>query len=101
MTLQKSEKSINVTKEIADIAGVSIDTVSKVNYILKIAKKVGCDVSTVSKVLKYLPQIIQGDCLKELDNIQTNSIDLIYVDPPYFILDKKKAKWDVFNKPNI
>ncbi len=64
---------------------------------IEIAEKVGCDISTVSKVLKYLPQLIQGDCLKELDNIQNNSVDLIYIDPPYMILNKKKAEWDVFN----
>jgi len=63
---------------------------------IEIAKKVGCTISTVSKVLKYIPKLIQGDCLKELDNIQNNSIDLIYVDPPYFILKKQKAEWDSF-----
>jgi site-specific DNA-methyltransferase (adenine-specific) len=31
-----------------------------------------------------LNNIIHGDCLIELDNIEKESVDLIYLDPPFF-----------------
>ena len=33
---------------------------------------------------KFLNKIIQGDALEILKKIETNSIDLILTDPPYF-----------------
>ena len=30
-------------------------------------------------------KVIHGDCMEELDNIPSNSIDMILTDPPYFI----------------
>jgi site-specific DNA-methyltransferase (adenine-specific) len=30
-------------------------------------------------------QLLQGDCLEMLDTIQTNSVDLVLTDPPYFL----------------
>jgi len=38
-------------------------------------------------------QVIQGDCLTELKNIDDESFDLLLTDPPYFILDDE---WDKF-----
>ncbi len=37
-----------------------------------------------------MSQIIHGDCLTELKNIASESIDLIYVDPPFFTQKKQK-----------
>ncbi|MHA1506350.1 MAG: DNA-methyltransferase [Candidatus Asgardarchaeia archaeon] len=39
-------------------------------------------------------EIIQGDCLKLLPKIESNKIDLIVTDPPYFVL--KYQEWDKF-----
>jgi len=50
----------------------------------------------LNEQLVKLPKLINDDCLKGLDKIPDKCIDLIYVDPPYCILDKKKAEWDVF-----
>ena len=36
-------------------------------------------------------RLFQGDCLEIMPNIPNNSIDLVFVDPPYNI---KKAEWD-------
>lgn len=33
---------------------------------------------------KNLNKLFKGDCLKELKNIPDNSVDLIYLDPPFF-----------------
>ena len=33
---------------------------------------------------------INGDCLIELKKIQDNSIDLIYLDPPFYTQKKQK-----------
>ena len=38
-------------------------------------------------------KIINNDCLKELLNLQDNSIDCVITDPPYFI-DKLDNKWN-------
>ncbi len=42
---------------------------------------------------KYVNSIIHGDALQILSNLDTNSIDLILTDPPYF-LDKMDNSWD-------
>ena len=43
--------------------------------------------------------LIKGDCLLELKNIKDNSIDLIYLDPPFYTQKKqtlsKKKKDEV------
>ncbi|MCK5211723.1 site-specific DNA-methyltransferase [Candidatus Parcubacteria bacterium] len=36
--------------------------------------------------------LIQGDCKKELQKIEQNSIDLIYLDPPFFTQKKQALK---------
>jgi len=42
---------------------------------------------------KFLNQIIEGDALTILPELEENSIDLVLTDPPYF-LDKLDDKWD-------
>ena len=32
-----------------------------------------------------LDTIIYGDCLKELKKLPTNSMDMVFADPPYFM----------------
>lgn len=44
--------------------------------------------------VKYANKVIQGDCLIELGKIADQSIDMIYVDPPY---NADKAEWDTFS----
>lgn len=39
-------------------------------------------------------QLYQQDCVKFMNNIDSNSVDLIFADPPYNI---KKAVWDTFS----
>lgn len=49
-----------------------------------------------------LNKIIQGDVLEVLPNIEDNSIDIVFTDPPYF-LDKLDNHWNykrVSNKKN-
>ena len=41
---------------------------------------------------KLLNQIIHGDCLEEMKEIKKNSIDLIYLDPPFFTQTKHKLQ---------
>jgi site-specific DNA-methyltransferase (adenine-specific) len=51
---------------------------------------------------KFLNQIICGDSLKILPQLEENSIDVVLTDPPYF-LDKMDENWDeakVANKRN-
>lgn len=51
---------------------------------------------------KYLNKIICADALKLLPKIESNSIDIVLTDPPYF-LDKLDNEWDhakVSNKRN-
>ncbi len=36
-------------------------------------------------------QLIQGDCLTQLENVGDNTVDLVLVDPPY---GTTKCKWD-------
>ena len=37
-------------------------------------------------------KVIHGDCINELDKIESNSIDLIYLDPPFFTQKIQKLK---------
>ena len=41
-------------------------------------------------------QLLQGDCIKLMDNIEDKSIDMILCDLPYGVLNKSNsnAKWD-------
>ena len=39
---------------------------------------------------KFLNNIVNGDCLKELKKIPDNSFDLIFADPPYYMQIGKK-----------
>lgn len=39
-----------------------------------------------------LNQILHGDCLKELEKISDDSVDLIYLDPPFFTQKKQSLK---------
>ncbi len=36
---------------------------------------------------------LQGDSFKLLEGVQTETVDMVFIDPPYFI---KKAEWDTF-----
>jgi modification methylase len=60
-----------------------------------------------------IDQIIQGDCVEILNSIPTNSIDLIFADPPYFLqlrqdlyrpnltkVDRVDDEWDQFDDWN-
>ena len=47
----------------------------------------------LENIAKYTPKIINGDVLKEITKISTESIDLIVTDPPY---NMNKAEWDSF-----
>ncbi|MBE9234709.1 site-specific DNA-methyltransferase [Anabaena aphanizomenioides LEGE 00250] len=42
--------------------------------------------------MKYLNQIIQGDCIKKLEELPDKSIDLVILDPPYWKVIQEK--WD-------
>ena len=37
-------------------------------------------------------KVIHGDCLNELPKIDDNSIDMIYIDPPFFTNKTQKLK---------
>ena len=39
---------------------------------------------------------LQGDSFKLLEGVQTETVDMVFIDPPYFI---KKAEWDTFPCP--
>lgn len=43
---------------------------------------------------KYLNSIINGNCLLEMKNFQSDSIDLIIADPPYNLSKGNNFKWD-------
>ena len=45
--------------------------------------------------------VILGDSLDELKNINDNSIDLIYLDPPFFTQKTQKSKNKDNTKDNI
>ncbi|MCX8070657.1 MAG: DNA methyltransferase, partial [Thermodesulfovibrionales bacterium] len=49
---------------------------------------------------RYLNQIIQGDAEKILPEIESNSIDVVLTDPPYF-LDKMDNNWNHETVSNI
>lgn len=36
---------------------------------------------------------LQGDSFKLLEGVQTETVDMVFIDPPYFI---KKTEWDTF-----
>lgn len=36
---------------------------------------------------------LQGDSFKLLEGVQAETVDMVFIDPPYFI---KKAEWDTF-----
>jgi site-specific DNA-methyltransferase (adenine-specific) len=40
-------------------------------------------------------EILQGDFFSEIDKVQDNSIDLLFVDPPYGVLDETWDKIDI------
>ena len=40
--------------------------------------------------MNKLDNIITGDCFEVLKNIESNSIDMIYLDPPFFTQDKQE-----------
>ena len=46
-----------------------------------------------------MPLLLQGDCLKQMQNLDDNSVDSIVTDPPYGIKFMAK-KWD-HNVPNV
>ena len=46
--------------------------------------------------MKYIDEIVCGDCLEELKKIDNDSIDCIIVDPPYCINYKEWDKIDNF-----
>jgi DNA modification methylase len=121
---QKSDKvNIDTKKELAHIAGVSHDTIAKVQKIEKMAtsetkeKVKSGEVSinqayqTVRREEKISQQkseikenslkhkslhgeILQGDFFNEINNIADDSIDLLFVDPPYGVLNENWDKID-------
>ena len=43
-------------------------------------------------------QLYKGDCLEIMKNIESNSVNLVLIDPPYNISkDKKWDKWKTTN----
>jgi len=42
---------------------------------------------------KFKNQVIHGDCIKEMKKLDDNSVDMVYIDPPYNV---SKDKWDEF-----
>ncbi len=46
----------------------------------------------MSKTVPELATLYQGDCLDELSRIRPNSVDLIYLDPPFFTGKKHRLK---------
>lgn len=42
-------------------------------------------------------KVLQGDFFDEIDNVQDNSVDLMFVDPPYMILNEE---WDKYKNLN-
>ena len=43
--------------------------------------------------MKTVHKIILGDALKVLKNIPSNSVDLVFADPPYNMSKKNGLKW--------
>ena len=39
----------------------------------------------MKEIDKYINQIIKGDCIENLKKIPSESVDLIFADPPYFM----------------
>lgn len=46
----------------------------------------------MSKMATKFSTLYHGDCLKELSRIQPDSVDLIYLDPPFFTGKKQRLK---------
>jgi site-specific DNA-methyltransferase (adenine-specific) len=96
----------SVIQEFKDLIQNSFETGQTIQNIQKQIKdnyKIKTEPQQIIEILKErqsplaeTPKLIQGDCVKELDNIPNKIVDLIYVDPPYAILDKKRAEWDTF-----
>ena len=121
--VQKSASSYGKTRdELAAIAGVSHDTIAKVERIEKSAseeirakvksgelsinqgyhevKKEERKADNIARnedrrntALPANITLLQGDVLEQLDSIPNNSIDLLNTDPPYMILGEA---WDTF-----
>ena len=36
-------------------------------------------------------ELLKGDCIKILDNIEKDSVDMIFADPPYFFITAKPS----------
>lgn len=49
------------------------------------------------KVEELLDTIIEGDCLKVMDYIPSESVDMVFFDPPYFLQlpPKRLLRWEV------
>ncbi len=122
--VQKSAPSYGKTRdELAAIAGVSHDTISKVERIEKSAseeirakvksgelsinqgyhevKKEERKADNIARnedrrntALPANITLLQGDVLEQLDSIPNNSIDLLNTDPPYMIIGEE---WDNFD----
>lgn len=120
---QKSEKAVHTAKELATIAGVSHDTIAKVEKI-ETAPEISAKVKSgelsinqgyqaVKKEIRKaelftkseerrneaLPPnivLLHGNVLDELNKIPNQSIDLLNTDPPYMIIGEE---WDCFDTP--
>lgn len=71
-----------------------MDTTKKVKRVKKVIEKkviIEEDIKEEIKEKKNI-QIINNDCILELEKLPDNSIDLVLTDPPYFI-DKLDNKW--------
>lgn len=96
-----------------DIQGVVIDIIKDKNYCPDIQINLNQETKRISK--KYLPnKIYNEDCIEVMKNIDTESINLIFADPPYNLsksnfkmkfaktggkdLNTNKGGWDKFTK---
>ena len=110
---QKSDKSIDTKKELAAAAGVSHDTIAKVEKIEATASEETKEalrrgelsinqayteikrqekaeqraekMAAIKEAAIFDGKIIHGDCLKELEKLEDGSVDCVITDPPYGI----------------
>jgi DNA modification methylase/DNA-binding XRE family transcriptional regulator len=121
---QKSGEAVRTDKELAKMAGVSHDTIYKIEKIeekaapevkekiksgevsinqayqtIKREEKISQQKAEIKenaqKVKSLHGKILQGDFFSEIDKVQDCSIDLLFVDPPYGVLDETWDKVDI------
>jgi DNA modification methylase len=119
----KVAKTVDTKKELAAIAGVSHDTIAKVQKIEEkatpeVKEKIKSGEVSINQAYQAVRreekieqrkaeitvnalkqkslkgEILQGDFFNEINKVQHNSVDLLFVDPPYGVLDET---WDKIN----